>query len=119
MIAGAESQCRDYAELLAERYDVTVLTSCATSYHTWANELSAGESAVNGVRVIRFAASQLRHPQFGRWWDIWQRRPRTIQDECQWIFEQGPVLPDLLAHLARMHDAHDVFSFLPTCITPP
>jgi glycosyltransferase involved in cell wall biosynthesis len=111
VIGGAEAQCRDYAEMLSEWCDVTVLTSCASSYHTWANDLVAGESFINKVRVIRFPSSCQRHPQHNRWWDIWQKRSRTIQDECQWIYEQGPVLPDLLAFLARSHDLYDVFIF--------
>jgi hypothetical protein len=111
VIGGAESQCRNYAEMVAKWCDVTVLTSCASSYHTWANDLAAGESLINGVRVIRFPSSCQRHPQHHRWWDIWQKRGRTIQDECQWIYEQGPVLPELLAYLAHSHDVYDVFIF--------
>jgi glycosyltransferase involved in cell wall biosynthesis len=111
VVGGAESQCRNYAEMLAKWCDVTVLTSCASSYHTWANDLAAGESLLNGVRVIRFPSSCERHPQHHRWWKIWRNRARTIQDECQWIYEQGPVLPDLLAFLAHHHDLYDVFIF--------
>jgi glycosyltransferase involved in cell wall biosynthesis len=111
VVGGAEFQCRNYAEILSKSCDVTVLTSCCSSYHTWENDLVAGESFINGVRLIRFPSTSQRHPQFNRWWDIWQRRTRTIQDECQWIYEQGPVLPDLLTFLARSHDVYDVFIF--------
>jgi glycosyltransferase involved in cell wall biosynthesis len=111
IVGGAEFQCRSYAESLTQWCDVTVLTSCASSYLTWENDIPPGESFVNGVRVIRFPSSCQRHPQHNRWWDIWKTRKRTIQDECRWIYEQGPVLPDLLAFLSRSHELFNVFIF--------
>jgi glycosyltransferase involved in cell wall biosynthesis len=111
IVGGAESQCRSYAETLAKSHDVTVLTSCARNYDTWANDLPSGEEIINGVKVIRFPASCQRHPNLNRWWDIWQQQQRTLRNECQWIYEQGPVLPDLLAFLARENDRFDVFIF--------
>ena len=51
---GSEAHCRSIAERLAERHDVTVLTTCAKNYVTWRNAYPAGETTVNGVRVHRF-----------------------------------------------------------------
>ena len=51
---GAELHARYIAERLARHADVLVLTTCATDYITWRNELPAGEDTVNGVRVRRF-----------------------------------------------------------------
>jgi hypothetical protein len=52
--AGAEFHCRLVAEDLARRAEVTVLTTCAQDYVSWANALPAGESELRGVRVRRF-----------------------------------------------------------------
>ena len=51
---GAELHARYIAEHLARHADVEVLTTCATDYVTWRNELPAGVERVNGVPVRRF-----------------------------------------------------------------
>jgi hypothetical protein len=53
---GSELHCRDLAQRLAPPHDITVLTSCARDYVSWANEYPAGESSDGAVRVVRFAA---------------------------------------------------------------
>jgi hypothetical protein len=58
---GSELHCRDLAQRLAPPHDITVLTSCARDYVSWANEYPAGESSDGAVRVVRFAASRPRH----------------------------------------------------------
>jgi hypothetical protein len=40
---GSERHCRDIALRLAERHDVTILTTCAADYVTWENEFPAGD----------------------------------------------------------------------------
>ena len=111
VVGGAESHCRAYAESLTELYDVDVLTSCALDYTTWANHYPEGVSTLRGVTVHRFAAVGSRSPDFDRWWKVWQQRPRTAHDELRWVFEQGPVLPGLLAALAARRDDYDLFIF--------
>ena len=46
---GAELHARYIAEHLARHAEVEVLTTCATDYVTWRNELPAGVERVNGV----------------------------------------------------------------------
>ena len=47
---GAEQHARAFAERLVEReHEVTVLTSCASSYVDWANAFQPGWSRTNGV----------------------------------------------------------------------
>ena len=111
VVGGAESHCRDYAESLSDRYAVDVLTSCALDYQTWTNHYPEGVSTLRGVTVRRFAAASSRHPDFGRWWEVWRQRPRTAADELRWLFEQGPVLPGLLGELAARRDDYEVFIF--------
>ena len=56
---GAEQHARWLAERLAEpstageATEVTVLTTCALDYITWADHYPAGEETINGVRVLR------------------------------------------------------------------
>ena len=57
---GAELHARYIAEHLARHTDVEVVTTCATDYVTWRNELEAGVEDVNGVRVRRTRAGSTR-----------------------------------------------------------
>ena len=51
---GSESLARAVATRLALEDEVTAFTTCAVDYVTWRNALPAGESMVEGVRVVRF-----------------------------------------------------------------
>ena len=55
---GAELHARYVAEHLARHAEVEVLTTCATDYVSWRNELPAGTDTLNGVAVRRF---RVRH----------------------------------------------------------
>lgn len=55
VVGGAESLCRALAANLTNAgTTVDVLTTCAVDHFTWLDELPAGESLDNGVRVRRF-----------------------------------------------------------------
>src|SRR4051794_41623913 len=60
---GAELHARYIAERLARHADVQVLTTCATDYITWRNELTPGVETVNGVSVRRVQGENERDPQ--------------------------------------------------------
>ena len=57
---GAELHCRQLAEHLRPFYDVTVLTTKAVDYISWANAYEKDEEEINGVRVLRFG---VEHPR--------------------------------------------------------
>jgi len=60
---GSEGHCRELAERLSSRHAITVLTTCAIDYVTWENALPAGQSAENGVEVLRFPVAHPRRVQ--------------------------------------------------------
>ena len=47
---GSEAHCRELAERLSSRHDITVLTSCARDYVTWANAFPASP-ACSPIRI--------------------------------------------------------------------
>jgi hypothetical protein len=57
IVGGAETLARGFAERLADRVEVEVLTTCARDHHTWQNVLPCGAERQNGVTVRRFAVS--------------------------------------------------------------
>ena len=109
---GAEQHARWLAEHLAVTADVTVLTTCALDYTTWANHYQPGESELNGVRVRRFPVDAPRD---------WKRAPRqtrlvtnqehTLFDEIQWVRDQGPYSTPLFTAIRRAYDTTDAFIF--------
>ena len=109
---GSEAHCRDLAHRLAPRHDITVLTTCARDYVTWANSYAAGEERDGHVRVIRFPVRQPR--RIKRFADLSDEvfgggASRGRQEE--WFRENGPDTPGLLDHLKRHGADYDLVLF--------
>jgi glycosyltransferase involved in cell wall biosynthesis len=112
---GAETLARLYAHRLAARADVTVLTTCALEYRTWADHFPAGESMDGPVRVLRFPVPE---PRDGAAFDalsarLFGGRTGGPQAEREWMRAQGPNSPALLEHLASEGARYDAVLFVP------
>ena len=109
---GSETHCRQIAERLAAHHDVTVLTSCARDYVTWANAYPAGHSDLNGVGLLRFPVDRPRDPH--RFAELGARvfaGRSSAEDEEHWFRENGPSVPGLLDHLRDHGRTFDVVLF--------
>jgi glycosyltransferase involved in cell wall biosynthesis len=109
---GSEAHCRQLAERLSVHHDVTVLTTCAQDYVTWANAYSPGRSRVNNVDVLRFRVRRPRRLKvFADLSDevFDARAPEERQQE--WFRENGPDTPQLLDHLRAHGRAYDLVLF--------
>lgn len=109
---GAELQARWIAEHMQRQAEVEVITTCAVDFTTWADSYAPGTSELNGVTVHRFRVDQPRD---------WQRAQRqtarfvysqhSIEQEEQWIREQGPYSTALLDKIRDSADEFDAFIF--------
>ena len=109
---GSESQCREYAERLAARHDVTVLTTCARDHVTWANAYPAGFSTINGVGVRRFpVAHRRRLKEFADLSDEVFSGDASVDREEAWFRENGPFAPALIEHLRTHGTSYDLVLF--------
>lgn len=109
---GAERHCRDVAQHMARHWDVTLLTSCAEDYRTWANAFPAGELQDEAVRLIRFPTSVERdYPAFDRLSVPVLAGGAGSEMEERWIEAQGPVMPLLVHYLRAERDYYDAFVF--------
>jgi len=109
---GAELHARYVAEHLARHAEVEVLTTCATDYITWRNELDPGVERVNGVPVRRFPVSRERNvDEFGRRSVQVFEEPHSVAAELAWLRSEGPTSPSLINHLRRRGDAYDYCLF--------
>ena len=113
VVGGAETLARDVCERLnASGCDVTVFTTTATDYITWANEFAPGESVLRGVRILRFPVDRQRDiAAFNRFSELFFQSPARERDELLWIFEQGPQSPQLLKALESEYRHYDAFLF--------
>ena len=109
---GAEQHARWLAERLAATADVTVLTTCALDYITWADHYPPGQSDIDGVRVCRFPVDAPRD------WQRAQRQTRlvtthhhTLFDESRWVHDQGPFSTPLFEAIRRAYETTDAFIF--------
>lgn len=119
---GAEQAARMFAERLVERdHDVTVLTSCASSYASWAPDLPPGRSVEAGVDVWRLptvarddATFATTHSRAALRWPT-QRAP--VLDR-EWSAAVGPNLPTLTSALDEVRSQTDVLVATPYMFTP-
>lgn len=109
---GSEGHCRELAERLSGRHDITVLTTCAKDYVTWDNELPAGRTVENGVSVVRFpVARQRRMKLFADLSDEVFDGGATRERQEQWFRENGPETPALLEYLRAHGREYDLVLF--------
>ena len=97
---GSEYHCRAIAQRLAGRHEVSVATTCATDYITWANRLPPGQSRDGAVTVHRFEVARER--PLGEFWALSERvfDGRATEDEQRrWFALNGPDAPGLIAFL--------------------
>jgi glycosyltransferase involved in cell wall biosynthesis len=123
---GSEMHCRQLAERLTPRHDITVLTTCARDYVTWRNEFPAGMSTENGVRIRRFPVSRPRDLKaFADLSDeVFDDLGAAPDRQEAWFRANGPDAPALLEYL-RSHGAdYDLvlfwaFRYAPTFFGAP
>lgn len=109
---GAEYHARLIAEKIAPYFDVEVFTSTAYDYITWEHHYPDGKELINHIHVTRFKVKQPRNPKrFGEIQNFIFQDEHTIEDELEWLEEEGPNLPDLLETLEKREKEFDYFIF--------
>ena len=113
---GAEQHARAFAERMVGRgHSVTALTTCATSYVDWGNQLPRGWTSCNGVSVYRTPVAVARNPHlFGpfnaRMSNAHGLQPLSLQRD--WMQMQGPYAPEVVPWLRRHSRSFDVVVFV-------
>jgi glycosyltransferase involved in cell wall biosynthesis len=112
VLGGAEAGARQLAmRLAADGREVAVITSCARSMQTWADDFPAGETVEDGVRVRRCPVDATRAADFDARSD--RVLPRagdvTLDEALEWIDLQGPTSAALLDAVAAVDRGVVVF----------
>lgn len=109
---GSEAHCRELAERLAPRHEITVLTTCARDYVTWENTYPGGTTIEHGVTVIRFAVARSRRlKQFADISDEVLEDGAPLERQEAWFRANGPDTPGLLDHLRTSGGDYDLVLF--------
>jgi glycosyltransferase involved in cell wall biosynthesis len=109
---GAELHARYVAEHLARHGEVEVLTTCATDYVTWRNELPPGVETVNGVKVRRFRVRHERDPLvFSKRSERVFHNRHSLGDELDWLDAEGPTSPALVDYVSKHAASYDYCIF--------
>lgn len=110
---GAELHCRQLAEHLCPFYDVTVLTTKAIDYITWADEYSESEEEICGVHVKRFGVEQPRDIEVFN--EVNSRFAngaiKSRKEELEWLEKQGPLVPEMLRYIEENQTVYKAFLF--------
>lgn len=108
---GSELHCRWLAARLAAHHDVEVVTTCALDYLQWRNHYPTGAGRVDGLAVRRFPVRRPRSERrFALLSEVVFREEHTFAEERQWVEENGPIAPELVASLPGMTGV-DLFLF--------
>jgi glycosyltransferase involved in cell wall biosynthesis len=112
VLGGAEAGARLLAtRLAADGRRVAVITSCASSMQTWADDYPAATTVEDGVTVIRCPVDRVRAADF----DVRSNRilpnagQTTLIDAEAWIDEQGPTSAALIEAVEAVDDGIAVF----------
>lgn len=122
LVGGAEAEAWQFATLLADAYAVDVLTTTASEYVTWANDLREGVERRDGVTIRRFRVARERggyfhdlHRRLIAHFDAHAEAPRVQWPEAlqeEFIRAQGPVCPDMNRYLAERGDDYAAVIFM-------
>ena len=115
---GSEGHCRALAQRLSRgtadspAHDITVLTTCARDYVSWANAYAPGESRDGDVRVIRYPVRRTRRLKLFADLsdDVFDGGASPGRQE-EWFLENGPDTPALLDHLSAHGGDYDLVLF--------
>ena len=119
ILGGSEYHCRLIAERLAQRHQVEVLTTCARDYITWKNEYPETPDRIRGVTVRRFPNARTRDIEsFNRYSDWIFSNPHSVNDEMEWLEQQGPWCPALLDYIQKHHGSYDAIVFFTYLYAP-
>jgi glycosyltransferase involved in cell wall biosynthesis len=110
---GSEYHCRAWAERLARRHHVEVLTTCARDYLTWADFYKPGTEELNNVRVQRFRVDAPRDMNvFNAFSLTIFGQPHTEDQEIEWMRLGGPYSSALFDAIEQQQDDFDLFIFM-------
>lgn len=121
VVGGTEHWLRTLCEhLVAERgWSVEVLTTCAVSAATWADDYPPATTTLNGVTVHRYRSVSGRNPEYLHQLPRLRRDPTafTTEEAMEYLRLVGPVCPEA-TEAASEHGRFDLVAVTPYLYWP-
>jgi len=109
---GAEYHARLIAEKLSKYVNIEVFTSTAIDYVTWKHHYNKASEHINGIKINRYSVAKEREPEvFGKIQKKIYDEEHYIDDELQWLEEEGPFLPDMISDIKKREDEFEHIIF--------
>ncbi len=109
---GAEYHARLIAEKMAKHIEVEIFTSTALDYLTWGHHFENGKEIINGITINRFRVAKQRDPgKFGKLQKKIFENEHSLEDEKEWLYEEGPYMPDLISELEKRVEEFNKYIF--------
>ncbi|MBL7662872.1 glycosyltransferase family 4 protein [bacterium] len=101
---------KNHPELVSE---IEVWTTCAIDHRTWANDLPAGQSIEEGIKVTRFAVSERNLELFIKHeLEMQSGKILAVDDQLEWL-TNSVNSQDLYAHICNAGKDVDLILFAP------
>ena len=125
LVGGSEALAWQYATLLKPHYDVEILTTAASDYVHWRNDLPVGVEERDGIVLRRFRVDKERGAYFSVLWnrigvEFAARNDCSVDSRFTWpesleeefIRAQGPHSTDLTRHVENSADDYRAVIFI-------
>ncbi len=114
LVGGAEILALNFAKILSNQFEVTVLTTTALDYITWRNEFLPGNYEWGGIQLKRFSVDRKRNIYWFNYLskNIYKNHRKLSDFELEnWIMEQGPVSSQLIEYIQKNIEFYDLFFY--------
>ncbi len=109
---GAEYHARLIAEKISKYFKIEIFTTSALDYITWGHHYNQKLETINNVLVNRFRVKKERDPErFGKIQKKIFEDEHTLDDELEWLKEEGPYVPALLDELEKRESEFEYYIF--------
>lgn len=111
---GSERHAFEFASILSEKYEVTVLTTAARNSTYWENELKTGEEITQNYKILRFKNKTKRKiHSFNKLTEKLVKKIHSIPEDLEerWLKEQGPYSPELIQFIKNNIQKFDLFFY--------
>lgn len=113
VLGGAEKLASQVVEAIKGDYRITVITTTAIDYISWANHYDKGTTIEDGVEIIRFPVVKERKIDGFNTIneEFFSKNEKSAAEEDEWFKMQGPECPDLVTFLNKNKSEFDCFVF--------
>jgi glycosyltransferase involved in cell wall biosynthesis len=113
VLGGAEKLASQVVEAIKDDYRITVITTTAIDYISWANHYEVGTTIEEGVEITRFPVIKERKiDDFNKINEsFFSKSSKSAAEEDEWFKIQGPDCPNLVAFLRKNEPEFDCFVF--------